>query len=78
LVLDGEPAGKVEFSLKVDVALKAGVLVIQAGRFRELQPGKCEVTATLSCEGVEVTRRKSGEFGWENGIPLDIPIEAAV
>jgi hypothetical protein len=78
LTLDGQDAGRVEFSLKVDVAFKAGVLVIQAGKFRELRPGTCQVTATLSCEGVEVTQRKSGEFGWDKGIPLDIPIEAVV
>jgi hypothetical protein len=71
LVIDGQPSGKLEFCLAMDVAFKAGVLTIQAGKFRRLDPGRCDVTGTLSCGGVEITQRKSDEFRWDQGITFD-------
>jgi hypothetical protein len=83
LTLDGEPAGKIDFRLELDVTLKAGTLTIESGKFRRLEAGKCEVTGTLSCEGQEITQRTFHEFAWKDGISLGargegIPIEAVV
>lgn len=80
LVIDGASAGKVTFSLELDVCVQAGIIVIQAGRIRRLEPGKCHVTATLKCEGEEVAQRKSQDFSWTDGISFGegIPIARVV
>jgi hypothetical protein len=69
VTLDGVPSGKLEFALELDVALKAGNLVIKNGKFMRLEPGGCEVTGTLSLQKVQVSDKKIREFPWA-GIPL--------
>jgi hypothetical protein len=68
LIMNGAPAGKVEFALELDVCLEAGTLVIQGGRIKRLEAGKCRVTGTLKCEKQAITERTSRDFSWSDGI----------
>ena len=80
LTIDGQPAGKIEFELEVDVLLEPGVLVIQAARFKRLEAGRGRVTGSLACEKQTIVERSSREFSWPAGISFGdgIPIEAVV
>jgi hypothetical protein len=84
LLLDGKSAGRIEFALELDVSLLAGILVIQDKRIRRLEPGKCNVTGTLACEGQQITQRKSRDFSWSDGIAFEgedgkgIPITSVI
>jgi hypothetical protein len=46
----------------------AGTLVIQGGRIKRLEAGKCRVTGTLKCEKQAITERTSRDFSWSDGI----------
>ena len=80
LVVDGTPAGKVDFAIELDVSVEGGTLVIQGGRFKRLEAGKCRVTGTLKCEGQTITERTSRDFSWSEGISFGdgVPIGAVV
>ena len=80
LIVDGVSAGRVDFAIELDVCLEAGTLVIQGGRFKRLEAGKCRVTGTLKCEGQTVTERTSRDFAWSEGISFGegVPIEAVI
>jgi hypothetical protein len=80
LTVDGVSAGKIEFTIELDVCLEAGTLVIQAGKIKRLEAGKCRVTGTLKCEGQTVTQRTSRDLAWSGGIAFGdgIPISAAL
>jgi hypothetical protein len=69
VTMDGVETGRLEFALELDVALKAGNLVIRNGRFMRIEPGGCEVTGTLSLQKVQVSEKKIREFPWP-AIPL--------
>jgi hypothetical protein len=78
LIVDGATAGQVNFAIELDLCLEAGTLVIQGGRFKRLEAGKCRVTGTLTCEGQTVVERTSRDFSWSEGISFGegVPIEA--
>ena len=78
LIVDGTDAGRVNFAIELDVCLEAGTLVIQGGRFKRLEAGKCRVTGSLKCEGQTVTERTSRDFAWSEGISFGegVQIEA--
>lgn len=78
--VDGAPAGTIKFGLELDICLEAGTLVIQAGRIKRLEAGRCRVTGTLKCEGRTVAERTSQDYAWSAGIPLGegVPIESIV
>ena len=80
LTVNGAPAGKIAFTIDLDVCLEAGTLVIQAGRIKRLEAGKCRATGTLKCEGQTVTQRTSRDFAWSEGIGFGdgIPIAALI
>jgi hypothetical protein len=62
-------------SLKVDLTLEAGVLVIRDAKFMALKTGKLQVEATLAVQGVEIASHKApfelpGELSFGEGIAI--------
>jgi hypothetical protein len=76
VLLDQVEVGEVNFEATITLKLAGGILTIQSGRFRKLQPGKCWVTATLKCEDAQLSEIKSrefrlpGELSFGEGIPI--------
>lgn len=77
LTLDGAPAGQIDFEIALDILVEPGVLVIQDGKFKRIEAGRCQVTGSLACEGKTIVERSSREFSWPAGISFGegIPIE---
>lgn len=72
ILLDGKSQGKIPFELELDLAVDAGDLVIQDGRFMRLEAGRVKATGTLKCAGTVVAERASREFEWKDGITFGV------
>jgi hypothetical protein len=66
--IDGQPQGKIEFELSLEVSVQGGVLVIQDGRIMRMEGGTAKVTGTLKCADVVVAERATREYAWKHGI----------
>lgn len=75
--VDQRPQGTIDFELKVDLAVDAGVLVIRDKRLIRIEAGKGKVTTTLKCEGVTVAEGATRPFRWTGAVSLGegIPIQ---
>jgi hypothetical protein len=75
LVVDRVPVGEVEFLIELGADVHALRAVVFGGRLTALDSGRIELSATLSCEGVELKSIRheidpSLEFDVGAGVPL--------
>jgi hypothetical protein len=76
VLLDQVEVGEVNFEATIALKLSGGILTIQGGKFRKFQPGKCQVTASLKCEGAVLSEVKSrelrlpGELSFGDGVAI--------
>jgi hypothetical protein len=78
LLLDDVPVGSVDFELELGAVIEALRAVVTDGRLTAIRSGRIELSATLSCEGVELrsvsrTIDPSLEFDLGDGVPLREP-----
>jgi len=70
LRIDGVPAGRVNFEVKLSVTIESVSVVITNKRFMEALPGAAEAKGTVKCEGIDVLERKLGRFDLPGKIPF--------
>jgi hypothetical protein len=77
LRLDGTPAGKVNFTVKVSITFDVVSVVIQNKRFVGAKTGAAEAKGTLECEGAQILERTlskidlPGDISFGDGFPID-------
>jgi hypothetical protein len=77
LRIDGAPAGRVNFEVKLAVTIETVSLVIMNKRFMAALPGAVEASGTVKCEGIDILERKLGKFDlpgemkFGDGYPID-------
>ena len=77
LRIDGVPAGRVNFEVKLSVTIESVSIVIMNKRFMAARPGAAEAKGTVKCEGIDVLERKLGRFDlpgeikFGDGYPID-------
>ncbi|MGH8905585.1 MAG: hypothetical protein ACRD0K_03495 [Egibacteraceae bacterium] len=58
LLFDGVRVATVDFELSLDFVVRGLVATVRDGRLVALDSGRCDVTATLAVEGVEIAKRQ--------------------
>lgn len=75
--INGVPAGRVNFEVKLSVTIESVSLVIINKRFMAARPGVVEAKGTVKCEGIDILERKLGKFDlpgeikFGDGYPID-------
>jgi hypothetical protein len=62
LRIDGVPAGRVNFEVKLSITIESVSVVITNKRFMAAQLGAVEAKGEVKCEGVDILERKLGRF----------------
>jgi len=78
ILINDQPAGKIEFSISISIMLKGIILKIQDGKIKGVTTGTCKGKGTLKCENIVILEKKTGSIPLPGSIDLGegIPIPA--
>ncbi len=65
VTVNGQPVGRIDFELNIELTLKGCILSIQNGEIRSIKTGSCEAKGDVKCEGIVIKEKE-----WE---PISLP-----
>lgn len=71
VLVNGEPVGKINFTVDLALTLEGITLKVKGGRIMEILTGSCIGKGTIKCEDVVILETKTKSFRLPGSIPLD-------
>ncbi|HEY54975.1 MAG TPA: hypothetical protein G4N91_01660 [Dehalococcoidia bacterium] len=79
ILINDQPAGKIEFSISISIMLEGVILKIQDGKIKGITTGTCKGKGAFACENVVLLEKKTasiplpGSIDLGEGIPIPSP-----